>query len=225
MKPTAEAKNSQGLVILLSGLTGSKNLPLFKTATAYFLKNNLSVLRLDLCQDKDLKQMTLKLYAEKLREVFKNFDKKYPQIILIGHSFGAIMAIVFLNTYKKYLKKTKLILWEPTLLPWKKEWMEEDFVFNEKTGYYHGKQAKEVINKTFYNECVKTDSLKMLRSLSTEVPTIAAKNSADKDSKKYNPKAVIIDRTDHLFSNKKAQKQLFDQTLLFTTHLDHWSGK
>ncbi|MCR4328928.1 MAG: alpha/beta hydrolase [Candidatus Roizmanbacteria bacterium] len=211
----SEVKNATGLVIFLSGLTGSRDLPLLKTASTYFCKNNLSTLRVNLCTMATLKDMTFKIYAERLRDVFVHFDKKYPKIILVGHSFGAIIAIIFLSVYPKYLKKTELIFWDPSLLPWEREWMEEDFSLNKKTGLYRDIHTKEIINKTFYEACIKTDSAVLSHSLPIKPFVVAAENSADKDAKKYSSKVVVLGSTDHCFSDKKAQKRLFEESIDF----------
>jgi len=215
MADLSEVKNAKGLVIFLSGLTGDRDLPLFKKASVYFVKNNFSTLKINICTTSTLKDMTFSVYAERLRDVCVHFDKKYPKIILVGHSFGAIIALMFFSLYKKYSKSASIILWDPSLLPWKKKWMEEDFSFNKKTKLYQGKHARETINAVFYNECIKTNSVNIFRSLCPTSLVIAAENSADKDAKKYSSKATLIKKTDHYFSGTKAQKQLFEASVNF----------
>ncbi|MCX6701693.1 MAG: hypothetical protein NTX96_00670 [Candidatus Zambryskibacteria bacterium] len=227
-------KKAKSLVIFSSGLSGSKELPLFKNASKKFLKDGFSILRFNFCRDNDDKlqkidtlkpeELSLSVYIAELKNIMDVFSKKYPNIVLIGHSFGAVVFILFLDKYKKYKKNTKLILWDPTLLPWKKKIMEMDFLFNTKKQLYYGKNTNEVMNKTFYNECIHikntTNTLKMLNK---EVCIIAAENGASKDAKKYyskiknkkNSKLFIIKKTGHRFDEEKAQKELFDRTIEF----------
>ena len=227
-----ENKKAQSIVIFLSGFSGSKNLPLFKKSSKEFLKSEFGVIRLNFCNDSDdktqkllalnPKDMTFSTYTSELKNIFDNFSKKYRTVILIGHSFGAVISILFLDKYKNYKKNTKVVLWEPSLLPWKKEWLEEDFYFDKTKQVYFGKKTKETLNKTFYKECAKTeDTSEIFRRLSMNACIIAVKNIAEKNAIKYflkvpnknNSKLLIMKGTGHLFGDKNSQKKLFQETI------------
>lgn len=227
-------KKADTLAVFISGLSGSRELPLFKTASTKFLKNGFSTLRFNFCNDSDdkhkkvdalnLEELSFSVYVTELKNILDSVGKKYSRIVLVGHSFGAPIAILFLNKYKKYANNTELVLWEPTLLPWKKEWMEEDFVFDRNKKLFFGKHTKETLNKVFYRECINVESTdKVLRLLNCKACIIAAKDSADKDARKYfsmvhkNKTSLlhIIEKTDHYFKGVKAQKELFKRTIDF----------
>lgn len=228
-----ENKKANTLIVFMSGLSGSKELPLFMTASTEFFKHGFSTIRVNFCNDgedkyqKDdalnLEDLSFSVYAIELRNILDLFSKKYSRIVLVGHSFGAPIAISFLNKYKKYTYSTELVLWDPTILPWKKQWMEEDFVFDKDKGLYLGKHTKEVLNKIFYGECVSVDTVNILQMLKRNACIIAARNSADKDASKYFSKVHkkktsvlrIIEKTDHYFKGARAQKELFKTTLNF----------
>ncbi len=225
-----ENKKAASLVVFLSGLSGSRELPLFKKASSVFFKNGFSTLRFNFCNDSDdkhkeissieMKDLSFQVYVAELKNIITNFGDKYSNIILVGHSFGAAIAVLFLGKFKK---RTNLILWEPTLLPWKKEWMEEDFILNVKKKLYFSKNNDEILNKTFYKELIEVDTVNLFKLLNKKTCIIAAQNSADEDAKKYfsklkNKKSsefFIIKKSDHLFSDKPSQKILFKKTLDF----------
>ena len=227
-------KKATTLVVFLSGFSGSKELPLFKKASKEFLHNNFSTLRLNFCRDHDDKyqkngtlkpeDLSLSVYISELKNIIDTLGKDYLNIILVGHSFGAVISILFLDKYKKYRKNTELILWDPTLLPWKKKTMKTDFLFNPKRGLYYGRKTKEIMNKVFYKECLSIKNTAItLRALNKGVCIIAAEHGGGQDARKYflkindrkNSKLFIIKNTGHCFESKKAQKELFDRTIKF----------
>lgn len=228
-----ENKKATALVVFSSGLSGSKELPLLKTASSEFFKYGFSTIRFNFCNDDEdkyqkvdalnLKELSFSVYVEELKNTIDFFGKKYSRIILVGHSFGAAIAILFLSKYKKYEKISELVLWDPTLLPWKKEWMQEDFVFDRDKKLYFGKHTKEILNKRFYEECIRIDTVSVLHMLNINVCIIAVKNSADKDARKYfsrvqkknNSVMHIIEKTDHYFKGIKVQKELLKTTFNF----------
>lgn len=211
-----KTKYSKTVVIFLSGISGGKDFLLFKAATNYFYKNHINILRLNLFDSSKTKDITLDKYARKMKDVYLALESKYSEIILVGHSFGAIISIVFLSKYKKYRENIKLILWEPTCLPWKKKWMQEDFYFNKNTKLYIDKHTGEKINDNFYNECIRINSVKQFNLLSkNNTLVIASKGSADKDAQKYTNYPIILNNSDHYFSSKQSQKKLFAETLKF----------
>lgn len=207
-----KTKHSKTVVVFLSGIRGGKDFPLFKTATSYLCKNHINTLRLNLFDFLDTKEITLDKYAKKMKDVYSTLESKYSEIILVGHSFGAIISIIFLSKYKKNIK---LILWEPTRLPWRKKWMQEDFYFDKNIQLYIDKHTGEKINDNFYNECIKTNSVKQFRLLKNKILVIASKGSADKDAQKYTSHPIILNNSDHYFNSKRSQKKLFTETLKF----------
>jgi alpha/beta superfamily hydrolase len=229
-----ENKKATTLVVFLSGFSGSREFSLFKNASSEFFKNGFSAFRFNFCNDNEdkyqkidapkIKDMSFPFYIAELKNIIDILGKKYFRIALVGHSFGAVIAILFLNKHKKYLKKTDLILWDPSLLPWKKEWMEEDFIYDADKKLYRGKIGKETINKIFFKECIIVkNSAEILESLNQGACIIAAENSGDADAKKYflkirskkDSKLFIIKKTGHQFKGKKAQKELFEKTINF----------
>ena len=225
-----ENKKATTLVIFLSGFSGSQHLPLFKSAAQIFFKNGFSTLRFNFCNDSDdthkeilsikMQELSFQIYIAEMKNIIDTFSDKYSNIVIVGHSFGTVIALLFLNKFKK---KDNLVLWEPTLLPWKKEWMEEDFIFNDRKKLYIGKEKDEILNKTFYKELIRVDTVSLLKSLSQKTCIIAVEKSADKDAKKYFSKLknkkfselLIIKKSNHLFSGKHVQKILFKKTLDF----------
>lgn len=221
-------RKSKTLVIFMSGFSGGRDSKLFKNASNVFLKKDFDTLQFNFFQEKGRgnalrpEELSFSFYVSELKNIIDYFKKEYLEIILVGHSFGTIISILFLTEYNKYTKNIKLVFWEPTLLPWKEQYMKEDFIFNTKTKIYYGKNTSEIMNKTFYQECVNTKSTDiMFGLLGKDALIIAAKNSAGADAKKYflkikdknKSRLFILNNTNHFFDGKKSQKELFSETI------------
>lgn len=224
----AKGKNSKTLVVFMSGFSGSADFNLFKKASESFLRKGFDSLRFDFFSKhtKAFKpqDMSFDLYVSELRNIVDHLKKDYSKTVLIGHSFGTIISILFLNKYRKYSKNTGLIFWEPTLLPWKEKYMKEDFVFDKDKKLYMSKNSDEIMNEKFYQECIKTKGTDTIfGALNTSTLIIAARDSADKDAKKYfskikdkqNSKLYILDNTNHFFDGIETQKELFKKTISY----------
>lgn len=225
-------KKANTLIIIMSGYTGSENFRLNTRTAKYFYKQDFSVLRFNFCNERknihridalQLAEVDFNIYKIELKNIIDHFDQHYSQIILIGHSFGAVVSILFLEKFKNYRKKIKLILWDQSLLPWSQQIMEDEFTLDKKNKIYTEKGTGLKLNVKFYRSLIKTDTLKIFSQL--EIPTciIAAEHSGDSDAKKYFAKIKnkngseihIIKNTGHLFEEQKAQTQLFSITKNF----------
>jgi len=209
-------------------------LPLFINATEIFRKSGFDTLRINLCNEDiqkrnalDIKDLDLSFYSSELKNVIEKLPKKYLEFIFVGHSFGAIMSILFLFNNKKYLKNTKLVLWDQSRLPWSKKAMDKIFAIDsEKTLKNQGN--KIAINGKFYKELGSVDSVGIFHSLHKNACIVTAEGSTDTDAKKYyratpdkaKSKYYVLKKTNHLFSGKKAQKELFEKTLKFIKYKD-----
>ena len=227
-----ENKDTDTLVVFLSGLSGSKDLPLFEAATKKFFENGFSTFKFNFCRESesktvdtlDLKEMIFAVYLSEFKNIIDFFNSDYKNFVLVGHSFGAVLAILFLDTYRGYLDNTSLVLWEPSILPWKREWMEEDYNLDNKTGFYISKINHEIINREFYEETININNIAdTLGNLNKNVCIVAAKGSADEDAQQYfkktkdkiNSKLKIIEKTNHFFDGSEAQEELFKTTISF----------
>ncbi len=239
-----ENKKSNFLAIFLSGFSGSKELPLFKQSSRFFFKKGYSVLRFNFCNDSDdkkqmtsaikLEEMNFSIYTEELKNILDTLGKNYSHFLMVGHSFGAAIFVTFLSKYKKYRKNSELVLWDPSLLPWKRKWMEEDFSFDKNKNLYRSKRSKEFMNKTFYNECINIkNTVGIFRALNKESLIVAATKIGKKNAGKYlqkqhnkkGSKMIIIDGASHSFGEKRHQIKLFNETFEFLTREDIKIGK
>ncbi|KKR45114.1 MAG: hypothetical protein UT81_C0021G0019 [Parcubacteria group bacterium GW2011_GWA2_40_14] len=212
-------KKAKTLVVFLSGLSGSRELPLFKSISTEFLKKGFSTVRFNFCTDSDdtykksdafkTIDMSFSVYIKELKNIVDSLN--YSKIVLIGHSFGAIIAMLFLKKYKKYAKNIKLVLWDPSRLPWPKKYVDME------------KNLLKIMSKTLYNEVIRANSVKIFKSLNQKSCIISAKDGGDKDAKKYASqtknrgatKLYVIKNTGHCFEGAKAQKELVEKTLSF----------
>ncbi|MEK7148657.1 MAG: hypothetical protein AAB770_01945 [Patescibacteria group bacterium] len=234
-----ENKKSTTLVLFLSGLSGEKDTPLFKTAEKEFCKMGFSILRTNLCNSNEKKTkktdalaleiMNFSIYAIELKNLLDyTGGERYSKFIFVGHSFGAPILITFLNKYKKYAQRTSLVLWDPSILPFKKKLMDEAFAFDRERKVYIEKRGKDacIFNAGFYKELSETmDAVEILKGLSMKVCVIGADKGVGKDAKKYFAKLnlrnkresvfTIIKKANHLFDGRRTQKELFEKTLKF----------
>lgn len=231
-----EHKSSTTLVVFLGGLSGNDTRSLSENVSLDFFKLGFSILWFNFCNDDkaenykanalEIWEMSFLVYAAELKNILDSWSKRYSTIIFVGHSFGAPISIMFLNKYKKYASKTKLVLWDPSLLPWGKEVVEEVFVFDPIKKLYIQKETENplIINRSFYNELQGTkNTAEILRELNHKTCIIAAEKGAHEDAKKYfsklrNKKSsalTIIKGANHLFDGKRVQKELFEKTLEF----------
>lgn len=236
-----ENKKTTTLAVLLSGLSGNDARPLTKNASTMLFRNGFSTLRVNFCnEDKpknrkinalEIEQMSLAVYVAELKNIINSVGKKYSTIVLVGHSFGAPVLIAFLAKYPKYVSKIKLVLWDPSLLPWGKEMMDEVFAFDsiKKLYYQKGTRNSLIINKTFYKELAGTkNTAEILRGLNSRTCIITAEKGAKEDADKYFSKIrdkksstfSVIKGASHLFNGKRIQKELFEKTLGFLSTED-----
>ena len=187
---------SDTLAVFMSGLDGDMESPLLKKASKEFSKRGYSTIRFNFFTN-EMKKFSFKVYLQTLRELLMSL--KYQRYVFVGHSFGAIISILFLNKFKSYKNKSELIIWEPSLLPWKKEGLEDDF---------------PGLNKTFTRELTTINTAKIFKSLKKKSCLIASSDSSGSYIRKYG-EAFIIKKGGHLLLDPKVQKQLFAQTFDF----------
>ncbi len=209
-------KKSKTLIVFLSGLSGSKELPLFKYVDKQFFKKGFDTVRINFATDSDDKykkndalkesDLSFSVYNSELKNILDSFE--YKKIILIGHSFGAIIFMQFLKKYNAYKNKVRLVLWDPSVLPWEKKYLDSNFL--------------KTINKTLLKEITSENSFKLFHSLKIKPYIISAKNSADKDAegysfgkKSFDSSFYVIGKTNHVFRGVVAKNKLIKKTLEF----------
>ncbi len=226
-----EDNSSETLVVLMSGFSGGLYLPLFIQATKFFSKVGLDVLRVNFCIDEDdeikpedafsVENMSFSFYQTTLKNVLDRLSGKYSKIILVGHSFGAIISISFLEKYQEYRNRCEIVFWDQSHLPWDKKEMANDFMFDDNKKLFIEKETNLALDCEFYNELTSFNSLETFASLGKNACIIAAENSANIDAQKYwddiSDKKTsvfkVIKNTNHFFEGSKSQQELFDITL------------
>lgn len=101
------------LIIFVHGLSGKANEYLYFSAAAYFPQKGTDTFRFSLYPKKPdartLSESSLTTHVHDLKKVVEYFKPKYSKIVLIGHSFGALV-ILKSNLSDIY----KVLLWDPT---------------------------------------------------------------------------------------------------------------
>ncbi len=225
-----KVKNSNTLMVFMTGLSGGMTFPLFQNAEEYFSQLQYSVLRFNFCREEnderhpkneiELNKYHFNLYTTELHNLLEKVPAKFDKIVFMGHSFGAIITLLFLEKFPKYKKVSRCVFWEPSNLPWSKKVMKNVYDFDEDTGLYKDRESAESINPTFFKEVTTVNSINLFKKIWIDACIICASGSQDKFGKKYfsntknKSKSLyhVIENTDHSFGGNKVQNELFKVT-------------
>lgn len=226
-----EKDESNTVIVFLSGLTGGRTSRLVSDSSLFFFKNGFSTFSFDFFNptSKSVLQLNFSIYDYLgiLKGIINFFNNKYSRIVLVGHSFGAVISILFLNKYRSCLNM-EIILWDPSILSQITNWISGYFKYDTNKRLYYGiGGGKRIIaNDIFYSSLLDfKDSTYILELLNPKTCIIGAEKGASENAKQYFSKLhgknktssyfSIIKRAGHLFGSKIAQKELFKKTLYF----------
>lgn len=232
-----EKSGSDTLLVIMSGISGGKESFLIRKSLQFFRKYNLDILCINFCKDDlfdksdcpRMHELTFPLYIEGLRRCIESSNKKYRDTIFIGHSFSAIILILFLKKYSSLLRCSKLILWDPSIPSQINSSIKDNFIFDKVKNIYKTKDVKykflPKLSKKFVEDLEKnTDIGDTLRTLDVVVLSVGAEKGA-KDNAIYYSNSVkgeklfkIIKNTGHMFGANVAKKELFNSTIEFITN-------
>lgn len=232
-----ENRGARTLIIFLSGFSGGRESRLFKNSSKWFFRKGFSTFRFNFYDTSKrdslkLEEMRLATYLIELKNIIDFFDKKYSNIVLVGHSLGSVISILFLEKYPEYAKNSRLVLWDPSILSQIEQWIKKYFKFNGFNKKYYLKRGAEkiVLSADFYNELLNTkETTDIFRSLNQKACIVGAEKGAKDNADIYYLKLYkkrrnssvysIIKKTGHLFGSKLAQKELFGKTIDFLKDL------
>ena len=226
-------ENADEVVVFLTWFSGGGDTSLLISASKKFFLARKSTFRFNFYGTESsslkLKDVDFNLYLLSLKQIVDYFSENNKKIVLVGHSFGAIISILFLKKYPEYKKNTKLVLWDPAILPFTKEMVDNLFIFNKVKKLYCMKTGKTnnlkiEINEKMYKDLYMTENtVDVFSSLNIDACIVGAEKGAYKNAEEYFSKTIhkktakffIINKTGHLFGNRLAKKELFSKTIDF----------
>ncbi len=210
-------QNSDTLLIFVHGLSGHKDEHHYFNAVPYFTEKNFDTFRFNFYtrepHSRLLSESSLTTHSDDLKLVINNFKEKYKNIILIGHSFGALIII---NTDLSDI--SKIVLWDPTGELNKIK--EKNASFNSDLNKYILHWGMDIlINKELADDWQSVDLSKSMKNLKTPCKFIFAGNSSKHKAwepflKKIKVKneSVIINGATHGFIEEGVEQKLFEET-------------
>lgn len=215
-------KDNKNLIIFVHGLSGNQYEHHYFNAVSFFNKKCFNVFRFDFYarepKARPLIQSTITTHANDLKSVIKHFKNKYKNIVVIGHSFGAL---VILNTDLSNV--SRIVFWDPSTNF--KDIKEKNGSFNADLDKYVLHWGIDMLlNKEMVEEWKKSNLNKLIDKL-----TIPCKFIFAGDKIKYNlwkpflekikikNQTAIIEGATHCFYEEGTEQKLFEETLKWLT--------
>ena len=207
---------SNTLLIFAHGLSGNQYEHYYFNGAKFFAKEGFDTFRFDFYARKNnarpLIKSTIATHVKDLESVISNFKNKYQNIVLIGHSIGALVIL------KSNLSNiNKIILWDPT--NGMKNIKEKNCSFNKKLDKYVLHWGLDIIiSKEFIEEWKNTNIEKLIKNIEIPCKFIFAGNSSKHEIWKpflikTKHKASIVKGATHCFYEEGTLEKLFQETL------------
>lgn len=213
-----QAINSNKLIIFVHGLAGHKNEHHFYNAAKFFTNKNFNTYRFDLYSGEKngrrLEECTIATHSEDLNQVIKNFEKKFSEIYLVGHSLGGP---TILGADIKNVKK--IVLWDPSINL--ANGYDDDWYFFDKklNAYIANWGPSYIVSKGMIEEWKNVEYRKWINNCTMPLKIICAgRGILKKEWKKIigdfncKTKLVIVDDAGHCFDEKDTERQLLKET-------------
>ena len=215
---TLDSGNNKTVLIFVHGFTGNQDEHHYFNAVPFFIKNNCDTFRFNFysrdVKARHLTESSITTHTQDLKVVIDNFKDKYDELILIGHSLGAL---VILNTDVSDV--SRLVLWDPTT-PFKN--IEEkgatfDPILNK---YIFHWGIDFLVPMQMLDEWISLDLNKLIEKVPIPCKLIFAGDSGKHELWKpyinrfrIKHESVIIARATHGFIEEGTEQELFEETL------------
>lgn len=207
-------------IVLIPGLFGDVNEPLLRNAKKFFKRKGYTVSELDPYDKNKSATVSIADFLENMHKCFVDLVSQGCAVTPIGHSFGALLLLLYLQKEKKPVHFEQVILWDPALIPVPESSIHAIFETHKGQYYLKDESGNIRIAKVFYDEITSgsVGTMKMLQKHQASI--YFAEQGAYVHTyatyKKLVPKNVVffvIKDADHIFSSKAVQNELFSQTL------------
>lgn len=215
---TLDSNGNSSLMIFVHGITGNKDEHHYFNAVPFFAQNDFDTFRFNFyCRDKEarpLSESSITSHANDLKTIIDFFKDKYENLILVGHSLGAL---VILNTELSNI--SKLVLWDSTTGFENLEDKDISYYANLNK-YILNWRMDIIVGKQMIDEWKNTDIEQLIKKISIPCKFIFAGNCDKYESWKpylkdikVRSEVVVINGASHGFIEAGAEERLFEETL------------
>ena len=211
-------EKSSTLLIFVHGITGNQNEHHYFNAVPYFTQKGIDTFRFDFYtrkpKSRQLGDSSIGSHVDDLKFVIDRYRDVYDDLILVGHSLGAI---VILNSDLSDI--ARIVLWDPTTGFDKVE---------DKGGYFEPKLDKFIINwgmniiigKQMIEEWKSVDLEQLIKNITIPVKFVFAGDDTKYDIWKPYLKNIevqneiaVVDGATHCFNEPGTEEELFEETM------------
>lgn len=210
-----KVSNSETLVIMVHGLSGSSQEHMFVNWAKFFNQHEYDVCRVDLYAEKEwartMSETNISEHSDDLILVIKHFEHTYKKIFLIGHSLWWLVIM-----RKKLPDVQGAVLWDPSLYPSSKG---VDSFIPDKNMYLLDRWEDLYISPRMMQERTQ-DKTEMIAHYYIPTKVISAGRGTLKDQREpikkdlqFPCEFVVIEWASHCFDEEGTEENLFKETL------------
>lgn len=211
-------ENNATLIIFVHGLSGNQYEHHYFNAVQFFNEKSFNVFRFNFyaveLRARPLSKSTITTHAEDLESVIKHFKNRYTNIVLVGHSLGAL---AILNADLSEI--SKIVLWDPTTNL--KDIKEKNGSFNADLGMYILHWGMDIlISKEMVEEWKKSNLHKLASKLTVPCKFVFAGDRIKYalwkpflEEIKVKNETAIVEGATHCFYEEGTEQKLFEETL------------
>lgn len=210
-------RDNQTLLIFVHGMTGDQDEHHYFNAVPFFTKKGFDTFRFDFYSGRSnarsLSESSITTHSKDLKLIIDSFKNKYKNIILIGHSFGAL---VILNTNLSDI--LKIVLWDPTT--GFKDIKDKKGIYSSELDKYILQWGMDIIvGKQMIEEWKSINLNQLIKKLTIPCKFIFAGNYNKHElwkpflnKIKVKNESVIIEGATHGFIEEGTEQKLFEET-------------
>lgn len=214
---TLNSQNNETLAIFVHGLAGNPNEHMYYNAKKQFPKQGIDTFRFSLYSDEDdarrFTECTIEIHAQDIDRVVNEFQDKYEQIVLVGHSLGGPSILLSKQNVDA------VILWDPSIC----EDLDQDIEPIPETNMHKVDWGIEIlIGEKLIKSYKAISSDQLLNKISLPTKIIFAEDSElkekwmktnIKDNKRVD--ISVIEGASHCFNEENTEITLFAKTIEF----------
>ncbi len=205
------------LIIFVHGLSGNQHEHQYFNAINFFLPKGFDTFRFDLYSKaqkaRQTSQVSISIHANDIDKVIEQFQNKYDELYLVGHSLGCLS---IMKSKSENIKK--IIHWDPSAGMENIE--QKGITYNKQTNLYTMHWGLEIlVSDKLISEFKQANNLEKYSKQITQnsqfiFAELAKKHLEwEKHIKNYN--SHIIENANHRFTKENNLNKLFEKTLEF----------
>ncbi len=205
------------LLIFVHGLSGNQREHQYYNAVPFFTEKGFDTFRFDFYsrneKGRQLSECSLAIHVDDLKNVIERFKDEYKELILVGHSIGAL--VIFNSDLKDV---SKIVLWDPT--KGAKDLESKKIEYEPKIDKFILKWGKEILlGKQMIEDWKKAADIKpLIEKIDKPCKFIFA--GAYTNYEAWKPfidgfEVYVVEKAGHQFLEEGCEEKLFEETLRF----------